>query len=1240
MATASPPPSEQAPSPPPADSLIAARVAAAQAALWRSELTRAALLLVLSVIGAILVWAVLDQWIWAAGPWLRLTLWIALLGWILYWTWQRIVPLFQAQIDAAYAARSIERDIPEMKHALSSYVSLLDQRETSGLRGVVVRSIGSRAAGRLRHHQGELPSEVASSFQLWIVVAGAFALLAAYTVFSPKDTLDSAGRLLLPLSSIEAPSRVRILEVQPGDVEILANETVRVEARLQGLREGDQPHVRWEVSGETRRIPLQALDREAPSQFTASLDGSAGSDGPHHYTVIAGDARSRRFQITPRDVPVVQIKSVEYEPLPYTGRPPRTTRAAAIEALEGTEVTLHATTNRPIAEARIELNPRTTGGRTTATAGVFPMEIDSSGTQLTTSIRLRRGADQPGVVPHSSYRLRVQDADGAKNPEPVVYPIKVLPDLAPEVTVATPVRTPKEVPLDAQQLIEVHALDPDFGLTRIVLRMERGTQRLPDVRLWKADPGERGTQIALYRFRPQELDLQRGDVVNIRAVVEDNRHHPTTQKRAPNRTVSDPVELRITAPADLNQSRPSEDGLSATDEQPVVEPPQEETGSESSAGEASSEGSGGSGGGSGGESGEQGEAGGEGSSGKSDGQEKGESQGEGAGSSGGSGDASQTGDSGGENSRGGESGGGDSGGGDSAGGDSSGGESAGGDSSGQGGAPAGSPGSSSPSPTDTPPAGTSPADTSDRPNGGSSGDPAAAEGSGGAGEPAAEGGTGSSPAAAGGRQDQGKPSASEMTSDGEAAGSTPANGDPAASPEPNGGADTQGGEAGQGAENGAREGAQPNGSNATSSGQNSEGSAGSSPPRPAAPPEHDGEAFERIKEFLDQQQSQEGSQPGSAGNEGGAGQEGAGQNAAGPEGSGQAESNSPRPGEGGNEQPSSRDNPASPRDASGAGEASDASSRDAATGSEAGKASSAAAQDPADAASDAGAEAGSNEAMGGEPQPTSDGEAGKGSNETSENETSAGKGSSGDETGDGAADGQSGEASDANEGGQMGKPGTPAGEQGAGGETGTAADSATRQDGDPADESAAPRTQDPTAEGRAAPANAANGDSLDNPANEPGSPSPDPAAATTGQGGATDAGGDRDAFIDSQQAPEPVDVDYAKKATDMVLDYLEETGDQPDPELLERLNWSEADLQRFRARWENARQMEQRGPRGEQAFEETLRSLGMRDQSSGSGASERGSADQLRDLRDSGTRRPPPSLYRDAFDAFRRSLAE
>ena len=105
----------------------------------------------------------------------------------------------------------------------------------------------------------------------------------------------------------------------------------------------------------------------------------------------------------------------------------------------------------------------------------------------------------------------------------------------------------------------------------------------------------------------------------------------------------------------------------------------------------------------------------------------------------------------------------------------------------------------------------------------------------------------------------------------------------------------------------------------------------------------------------------------------------------------------------------------------------------------------------------------------------------------------------------------------------------------------------------------------------------------------------------------------------------------------MVLDYLKESRDQADPDLLKDLNWTEDDLRRFQQRWEKVRQFDQpegpSQPTGE--LQDALRSLGL--QPNSRPATSQGSpADSLRDLRDSGNRRRPPPSIRDAFDAFRR----
>lgn len=108
----------------------------------------------------------------------------------------------------------------------------------------------------------------------------------------------------------------------------------------------------------------------------------------------------------------------------------------------------------------------------------------------------------------------------------------------------------------------------------------------------------------------------------------------------------------------------------------------------------------------------------------------------------------------------------------------------------------------------------------------------------------------------------------------------------------------------------------------------------------------------------------------------------------------------------------------------------------------------------------------------------------------------------------------------------------------------------------------------------------------------------------------------------------------------MVLDYLDQQRDQPDAELLKKLNWTEQDLRNFQERWKNTRQLSGEGD-GEagKEFEEALQSLGLRDRGPGA-VRQREQADALRGIEDSGTRVPAPQLYRDAFDAFRRSAGK
>ncbi|MFM9116814.1 MAG: hypothetical protein ACKOU6_11725, partial [Planctomycetota bacterium] len=114
-----------------------------------------------------------------------------------------------------------------------------------------------------------------------------------------------------------------------------------------------------------------------------------------------------------------------------------------------------------------------------------------------------------------------------------------------------------------------------------------------------------------------------------------------------------------------------------------------------------------------------------------------------------------------------------------------------------------------------------------------------------------------------------------------------------------------------------------------------------------------------------------------------------------------------------------------------------------------------------------------------------------------------------------------------------------------------------------------------------------------------------------------------------------VNLDYARRATDLVLDYLKDQKEKPDRELLDRLGWTPDELARFVDRWEKMKQASRDENRDvKRDLDETLKSLGLRpaaDQRRSVGAT----SDGQRGNRDEGARAEPPPKYRERFEAYR-----
>ena len=94
----------------------------------------------------------------------------------------------------------------------------------------------------------------------------------------------------------------------------------------------------------------------------------------------------------------------------------------------------------------------------------------------------------------------------------------------------------------------------------------------------------------------------------------------------------------------------------------------------------------------------------------------------------------------------------------------------------------------------------------------------------------------------------------------------------------------------------------------------------------------------------------------------------------------------------------------------------------------------------------------------------------------------------------------------------------------------------------------------------------------------------------------------------------------------MALQYLKDQKDQPDPELLKRLKWTEGDLKKFLDRWTNAKEIAKIDPNKKQEVDETLKRFNKR-QFESKEQKVKDRDDELKGYVEEGARvRPPESL--------------
>jgi hypothetical protein len=119
--------------------------------------------------------------------------------------------------------------------------------------------------------------------------------------------------------------------------------------------------------------------------------------------------------------------------------------------------------------------------------------------------------------------------------------------------------------------------------------------------------------------------------------------------------------------------------------------------------------------------------------------------------------------------------------------------------------------------------------------------------------------------------------------------------------------------------------------------------------------------------------------------------------------------------------------------------------------------------------------------------------------------------------------------------------------------------------------------------------------------------------------------------------------EYAEKATDLALEYLEDqlARQEPNQELLDRLGWTREDLAQFVRKWERMKSAAQReddsGRSGRRELDEALKSLGLRPPGSQLQGGQTGT-DQVR--KTDSRRFDPPAKWKARFRQYTKGISQ
>ncbi|MDR1142293.1 MAG: hypothetical protein LBL62_11410 [Planctomycetaceae bacterium] len=514
----------------------------------------------LTVLLAVLFLAVLaDHWLFTDGlsMFLRVGVFFVLLFIIAFHVYRRIVPLLLYPINPVYVASLLEESRPSLKNSIVNWILLRKERfeqenhYNDKLAERIFDGVAKTAVSGVKGISSERAVDLRGLTRWGIALTLCFLFFVAYATFSPKSPLTSLTRIMLPISNIERPQAVRFLNIEPGNTVALQGEKLTVSAEVVG--QSNEP-VYLFFSTDDGQAVRQAIPMSLPEGKTRYEvlfpPGKQGFAGNVDYWIAQNDSRSGTFRIEVRPTASVEIVSLKYRFPPYTGLPDETLENSGdIRAIEGTEVKIGVRSTIPL--QRIDLvfdnDPVKTVGM--KLSDVNPLEA-------TAAITLKLDPQNSNPTTIRNFSFRAIDQEGYESRRSGIFRLEVLPDQPPMVQWADTNTQLKDVaqldlPLNSSLELPIQAEDRDFGLRYLRFHVESGNKQIRPAELLESPatgPTEhKGSIQRKAVFSPITSRLAEGDSAEIWAEAVD------TKFPDPNNATTRRITVRIVAPQKQEQ---------------------------------------------------------------------------------------------------------------------------------------------------------------------------------------------------------------------------------------------------------------------------------------------------------------------------------------------------------------------------------------------------------------------------------------------------------------------------------------------------------------------------------------------------------------------------------------------------------------------------------------------------------------------------------------------------------------